>query len=88
MAGGILNVTRTVGTSLGVAVAATVLSWRLAVGTGHPESTLHAPRALLLGAVHDTLLVLAGLALVAAGVSLVRGGASATRTAPGKRRGL
>ncbi|GAC1438555.1 MAG: MFS transporter [Chloroflexota bacterium] len=73
VAGGILNVTRSVGTSLGVALTTTVLSWRLAVGAGHPESSLHAPPALLLGAVHDTLLVLGGLALLAAGISLVRG---------------
>jgi EmrB/QacA subfamily drug resistance transporter len=70
VAGGVLNVTRSLGTSLGVALAATVLSWRLASHAGHAESTADAPRGLLLAAMHDTLLLFAALALVAAAVSL------------------
>jgi MFS family permease len=73
VAGGLLNVTRSLGTSMGVALTASVLSWRLLVAAGHPVSTQHAPRTLLLGGMHDTLLLLAVLALTGAAVSLVRG---------------
>jgi hypothetical protein len=65
----VLNLTR----SLGVAVASTVLSWRLAVRAGAPQSTAQAPSGVLLDGIHDTLLLFAALAVVAAAVSLVRG---------------
>jgi len=73
VAGGVLNVTRTLGTSLGVAVAALTLSWRLTARAGHTVSTAHAPHGALLGAVHDTLFLFAALGVAAAAVSLVRG---------------
>ncbi len=73
VAGGLFNVTRSLGTSLGVAVATAVLSWRLAGRAGHPESTASAPPALLLGGVRDTLLLFAAVALLAAVVALARG---------------
>jgi MFS family permease len=72
VAGGVLNLTRSLGTSLGVAVASAVLSWRLAVWAGAPESTAQAPPGILLNGIHDTLLLFAALAIVAAAVSLVR----------------
>jgi EmrB/QacA subfamily drug resistance transporter len=71
-AGGILNVTRTLGTSLGVALATLLLSWRLAVHAGHSESTASAPGALVTAASHDTLVAFALMAFVAAGISLMR----------------
>jgi hypothetical protein len=69
----VLNLTRSLGTSLGVAVASAVLSWRLAVRAGAPESTPQAPPGVLLGGIHDALLLFAALAVVAAAVSLLRG---------------
>jgi hypothetical protein len=72
VAGGVLNLTRSLGTSLGVAVASAVLSWRLAVRAGAPESTAQAPPGVLLDGIHDTLLLFAALAVVATAVSLVR----------------
>jgi EmrB/QacA subfamily drug resistance transporter len=72
VAGGVLNLTRSLGTSLGVAVASAVLSWRLAVRAGAPQSTAQAPPGVLLDGIHDTLLLFAALAVVAAAVSLVR----------------
>lgn len=83
VAGGVLNVSRTLGTSLGVACTELVLSWRLSIYPGHPTSTAHAPPGALLGAIHDTLLVFVLLALVAAAVSAARGQVGARRSAPG-----
>ena len=71
-AGGVLNVTRTLGTSLGVAVASSLLSWAIA-SYGHFRDTLDAPRAVLLAGIHDVLFVFAALALIAAGISMLRG---------------
>jgi len=71
VAGGVLNVTRSLGTALGVAAASAVLSWRLSARAGHVESTAAAPRSLVMGGIHDTLLFFAALALVAALVALV-----------------
>jgi MFS family permease len=76
VAGGVLNVTRTLGTSLGVALATVVFALRLAARAGGAVSTTHAPHAAVLGSIHDTLLLFAALAVVAAGISLVRGGAA------------
>ncbi len=73
VAGGVLNVTRTLGTSLGVAVATVVFAVRLSTLAGHAISTAQAPRASVLVGVRDTLLLFAAVALVAAGTSLVRG---------------
>ncbi|HZS86543.1 MAG TPA: DHA2 family efflux MFS transporter permease subunit [Chloroflexota bacterium] len=75
VAGGLLNVTRTLGTSLGVAVATVVFADRLAAAAGRAISTVTAPRGAVLAGVHDTLLLFAALAMVAAGISLVRGAA-------------
>jgi EmrB/QacA subfamily drug resistance transporter len=77
VAGGILNMTRSLGTSLGVAATGAVLAARISYRLGAPVgSTLDAPQTLLLPAFHETLLFLAGLALAAALVSSTRGQAS------------
>ncbi len=77
VAGGVLNITRTLGTSLGVALATVAFALRLSALAGHAISTAQAPRAAVLIGVHDTLLLFAAVALVAAGLSLVRGNVSA-----------
>ena len=71
-AGGILNVTRSFGTSIGVAAASAVLSWRLAQATGGPQGTLHASPAVMLEAAHYVLALFALFALVAAALCWVR----------------
>jgi EmrB/QacA subfamily drug resistance transporter len=75
VAGGILNMTRSLGTSLGVAATGAVLAVRLSARLGaQVQSTIDAPLAALLPAVHETLLFLAGLAMLAALVSTARRG--------------
>ncbi|MGV3490648.1 MAG: MFS transporter [Devosia sp.] len=64
-AGSMLNLIRSLGTSLGVAVGATVLSWRLAADTGSGGNWLTASDASLLAAVQSSLPALAVLALLA-----------------------
>jgi EmrB/QacA subfamily drug resistance transporter len=77
VAGGILNMTRSLGTSIGVAATGAVLAARISERLGVPVgSTLDAPQTVLLPAFHETLLFLAGLALAAALVSSTRGQAS------------
>jgi len=76
VAGGVLNVTRTLGTSLGVAIATVVFAGRLTTLAGHAISTAQAPRASVLVGIHDTLLLFAAVALVATGISLARGNVS------------
>lgn len=75
VAGGILNMTRSLGTSLGVAATGAVLAVRLSARLGaQVQSTLDAPVTALVPAFHETLLFLAGLAIVAAVVSSTRRG--------------
>ena len=71
-AGGILNVMRSFGTSLGVAAASAMLAWRLGILTGHAGDTLHAPPAALLSASRDAAFMFAGFALAASGLSWLR----------------
>ena len=73
VAGGLLNMTRSLGTTLGVAATGAVLSTRLAgmVG-GRAAITLDAPPAVLLPAFQYTLLGLAGLAALAGVLSMLR----------------
>jgi hypothetical protein len=74
VAGGILNMTRSLGTSLGVAATGAVLAVRLAARMGaHVERTTDVPPALLLPAFRETLLFLAVLSAAAAAISLARG---------------
>lgn len=85
VAGGILNMTRSLGTSLGVAATGAILAVRLASRLDAPVArTTDAPLSALLPALHETLLFLAGLALLAALVSATRGDrADATGTSVG-----
>ena len=71
-AGGLLNLMRTLGTSLGVASASAVLSWRLAALTGIGDRTLGVPEQALLGGVHDGLVLLIAFAIVAGVTSVLR----------------
>ena len=67
--------TRSLGTSIGVAATGAVLAVRLSARLGaQVQSTLDAPIAALLPAFHETLLFLAGLAMLAAVVSSTRRG--------------
>ena len=73
VAGGILNMARSLGTSLGVAATGAVLTSRLAGRLGAQAArTLDAPPATLLPAFHETLLFLAALAIVAGLLSTLR----------------
>ena len=75
VAGGILNMTRSLGTSLGVAATGAVLSVRLAARLGAQAArTTDAPPAALLPAINEAMLFLAGLAIVAALFSARRNG--------------
>ena len=73
VAGGILNMTRSIGTSIGVAATGAVLTVRLSARLGtNVGSTLEAPPVALLPAFHETLLFLAGLAVLAGLLSTAR----------------
>jgi EmrB/QacA subfamily drug resistance transporter len=75
LAGGILNMARSMGTSLGVAATGAILAIRLSARLGTQSvRTLDAPPGALLPAFHETLLFLAGLAIVAGLLSTVRVG--------------
>jgi MFS family permease len=71
-AGGLLNLMRILGTSLGVAAASAILSWRLAVLTGIGDRTLTASEQALLGGVRDGLLLLVAFAVIASVTSALR----------------
>ncbi|HLI26597.1 MAG TPA: MFS transporter [Chloroflexota bacterium] len=74
VAAGLLNMTRSLGTSLGVAVAGTLLQVRLAARLGHPvQSTLDVPAAALQAAFQEVLVALAGVAVLAGLLSVARG---------------
>ena len=70
-AGSLMIVTRDLGTSVGIAMAASLLSWNLRMLIGG-SSTLNASEADLTHAIRMVVIVLAGLALVAAGMSWAR----------------
>jgi EmrB/QacA subfamily drug resistance transporter len=77
VAGGILNMTRSLGTSVGVAATGAVLGLRLSARLGAQVArTIDAPPSALLPALDETLLFLAGLALAAAVLSALRGAES------------
>jgi EmrB/QacA subfamily drug resistance transporter len=71
-AGGLLNVMRACGISVGVAAASSLLAWRLAVLTGSGHNTLHAGARDLLSASRDVIMLLGGFAAIAGAISLVR----------------
>ncbi len=85
VAGGVLNMTRSLGTSLGVAATGAVFALRISASMGYPvERTTDVAPAALLPAFQQTLLGLAVVALVAALVSLARGLHTPAPTAPGE----
>ena len=71
-AGGLLNVMRSCGISIGVAAASSLLAWRLALRTGSGHDTLHAEAQQLLAAGRDVTVLLASFAAMAGVISLVR----------------
>jgi EmrB/QacA subfamily drug resistance transporter len=78
-AGSLLNVTRDLGTSVGIAMAASLLSWQLRLLTGG-SSTLSASEADLTSAIRTIVMILALLAGFAAMLSWVRPSAVARHT--------
>ena len=82
-AGGILNMTRSLGTSLGVALTGAILGLLLSAHSGqHLVSTLDAAPPELEVAFHETLLFLALIAGLAAVLSAARGDSAAQQTLP------
>jgi hypothetical protein len=71
-AGGVVNVTRALGISLGIAAASSLLAWRLAVLTGSGHNTLHANARDLLAAGHGVIVLLGIFAAIAAAVSFAQ----------------
>ena len=71
-AGGLLNVMRSCGISIGVAAASALLAWRLALRTGSGHNTLHAEAQQLLAAGRDVTVLLASFAAMAGVISLAR----------------
>lgn len=69
-AGSLLNLLRSLGTSLGVAAGATTLTWRLHVVAGDGGTWLTASSVSLLAAVRDSLPVLAVMAVAAAAFAI------------------
>ena len=67
-AGGLMNVVRCCGMSIGVAAASTLLSWRIEVLTGQIGNTIGIPDALA-SASRDVVLLVAGFAGAAAAIS-------------------
>jgi hypothetical protein len=75
-AGALLNLMRILGTSLGVASASSMLSWRLQRTTGTHDHWLLFAGHPLTGAVESSLALLAVFAAIAAAASLLRPGAA------------
>src|SRR5207245_8181963 len=71
-AGGLLNVMRSLGVSVGVAAASSLLAWRLAVLTGSGHNTLHANAQQLLSAGRDVIVLLGSFAAIAGAISLAQ----------------
>ncbi len=80
-AGGLLNVMRSCGISVGVAAASSLLAWRLAVLTGSAHNTVHVAAADLLSASGDVIVLLGSFAAVAGAVSLSRASSGRPRRA-------
>jgi MFS family permease len=78
-AGGLLNVTRSCGISIGIAAASSLLAWRIAVLTGSGYNTLHAAAHQLLSAGREVLILLGAFAAIAALMSLPRAGSRSPR---------
>jgi EmrB/QacA subfamily drug resistance transporter len=80
-AGSLLNLMRVLGTSLGVASASSMLSWRLSIATGSHDDWIPFAGHPLLGAVESSLAMLAIFAVAAGAVSMVRTTGRITRSA-------
>jgi len=72
-AGGLLNVTRAFGISLGIASASTVLAWRLSAMGDPGGSTVHVAPAVMLAASREVVVFLILYALAAALASALPG---------------
>ena len=84
-AGGLLNVMRSCGISVGVAAASALLAWRLSVLTGSGHNTLHVEGHQLVSAGRAVLVLLGGFAAIAGAMSLVR---TSARPASGTKKPL
>jgi EmrB/QacA subfamily drug resistance transporter len=71
-AGGLLNLMRAMGCTLGIAAASTAFSWRLFVLTGNGHRSTNVPTHIVLAAAVDVLWVLGGFAVVAGSCALLR----------------
>ena len=71
-AGGLLNLMRALGCTLGIAAASATFSWRLYVYTGNGHRSTNVPTQILLGATVDVLWVLGGFAVAAGSCALLR----------------
>ncbi|MEJ2432671.1 MAG: DHA2 family efflux MFS transporter permease subunit [Pseudolabrys sp.] len=69
-AGGLMNVVRSIGMSIGIAAASALLSWRLDALTGRPVNTLGAAPEVLLDGSRSVILLLFGFAAAAGLISL------------------
>jgi len=81
-AGGLINVVRCCGISVGVAGASALLAWRLAVLTGSGHNTLHAEPPQLLSASHDVIVLLAAFVAIGAAMSFARPAAKVEEPTP------
>jgi EmrB/QacA subfamily drug resistance transporter len=80
-AGGLLNLGRSLGGTIGVAVASTALSWRLEALIGDGRRTLGVPPQILFAGVKEVLWLLGAFAVIAAGAAMLRGGTAPTHRA-------
>jgi EmrB/QacA subfamily drug resistance transporter len=71
-AGGLLNLFRAIGCTMGIAITSSAFSWRLQALTGLGNRTTSAPIQAILDASVDVLWILGGFAVVAAGCALLR----------------
>lgn len=71
-AGAMLNLMRVLGTSLGIASASSMLSWRIQVRLGTHSSAVPFPSHQLLEALERSFVMLAAFALIAGATSLLR----------------
>ncbi len=81
-AGGLLNLMRALGCTLGIATASVTFSWRLHVYTGNGRRSTNVPTQIVLAAAGDVLWVLGAFAVAAGSFALLR--AARIRTVPVK----
>jgi hypothetical protein len=71
-AGAMLNLMRSLGTSIGIAAASSMLSWRVLAVTLAPSSAFNSEGHPLLAAIESSFAMLMIFALIAGALSLVR----------------